>query len=411
MRITRSKIRFCTFTLLLLCITFIGFAWIFPYTATIFCTDNNHALYDPKSYSELWDTALTDDQKIHNKEYWSKHFHSRISSEINYTVGNISEMLQPYLSEVEKMRTKLVIKTTSNNSKIQSKFHMVAANHEGYFTKLEQFRNVHTVKLITSLTSLRTHIRNAFYNGTSNDCDLFLRKSQPRNVLYSARKCEINPKNTFGGQTVELDDLRPGLPKDHPNSDSKLLLTHLHVIEGAVVSTCGDVYTNGLRILPIRCQLGKVAQQEIDLTKDVRHYFREVFTVSTIWGSGFYHWFIESLPRAAPYIEFLKKHPNIRIHVTEVTAFVKDTLHRLGLGQNELITGNVHADLIYMPAGITCGTPSWFPTQLQSMLFRQTMTWASEPRRSILLIKRSTRRYFYCHDYILNMLNKVSLVQ
>ena len=102
--------------------------------------------------------------------------------------------------------------------------------------------------------------------------------------------------------------------------------------------------------------------------------------------------------------------PNIKIHVTEVNGFVQETLNKLGLGQNELITGNVYADLMYMPAGVTCGTPSWFPTQLQSLLFRQTMTWSPEPRRSIILIKRTTRRYFYCHDYILNMLNKVSIV-
>ena len=60
-----------------------------------------------------------------------------------------------------------------------------------------------------------------------------------------------------------------------------------------------------------------------------------------------------------------------------------------------------------MPLASTCGRSIAFNGQLLSLQFRQSMKTPPEPRKSIVVIKRSAERFFTKHQQIFQMLEKV----
>ena len=139
-------------------------------------------------------------------------------------------------------------------------------------------------------------------------------------------------------------------------------------------------------------------------------WFRfQVFTISLFWGTGFYHGVVEDISRVAPYSVFLANNPGIKIHVSGTNSFTKGILKDLGVSADRLVTGVVEARVVYQPMGSPCGFGTFSPLQVLSMLTRRSVV-SSAPRDIILLIKRSTRRWFNKHGGILNMLiNKAGL--
>jgi hypothetical protein len=127
--------------------------------------------------------------------------------------------------------------------------------------------------------------------------------------------------------------------------------------------------------------------------------------MSTGVNEEFYHSTFDGVPRLAPYVQFLNDNPDIRINCRS-----KNPLFRL-LGINDwktrvLTDQNFGARVVYSPAGGPCGRVALLPTHLMSYYAKQHLHNQPSLRNTIVLIKRSTKRWFNNHDTIAHMLRK-----
>ena len=127
--------------------------------------------------------------------------------------------------------------------------------------------------------------------------------------------------------------------------------------------------------------------------------YEEVFVISQFWGGGFFHNMCEDLPRLAPYIEFLQRHSEIRVHVLSKAVHVAaNVLRLLGIDPSRLVTGVCRAKVVYLPQSSPCGYPSIHTTQLLSHVYRKIIKErfpeAALQRNSIVVIRRSRGRKF-----------------
>jgi len=108
--------------------------------------------------------------------------------------------------------------------------------------------------------------------------------------------------------------------------------------------------------------------------------YKEVFTITQFWGSGFYHGTLDNLPRIVPYLHFLHTHPHIRIH----PASKMKNLNLLDIQSSRLITEPVaYAEILYMPAGGPCG--------------KSPFLTCNRNEDTLVLIRRSHKCWFSNH--------------
>jgi hypothetical protein len=109
-------------------------------------------------------------------------------------------------------------------------------------------------------------------------------------------------------------------------------------------------------------------------------HYDEVFVAAMTSANNYYHRLIEQLPRVAPYVEFLRRNPTIRIHVmlsgpaksnAKVTASRESLTAKLLVAMgipdagDRIVSGLVRATVAYVPRYAEC---LWSrPVELQIM--------------------------------------------
>ena len=84
-----------------------------------------------------------------------------------------------------------------------------------------------------------------------------------------------------------------------------------------------------------------------------------VYVISENQGYGFFHYLIENWTRLFVAFNFLKKHPEIKIHViNKQLSFVQQSFKFLGLETNRLITGDYYSGILLFPEPVGCGSPA-----------------------------------------------------
>ncbi|KAK2149917.1 hypothetical protein LSH36_431g00015 [Paralvinella palmiformis] len=282
------------------------------------------------------------------------------------------------------------------------------AQSPDYFETLENLRDIKTVFYEDSVSSIAHYLRNEYYDYMSNDCRLLEKNSKSGNFL--GRKtygsgCRESFKETWCGHTLADVALDVGLPvlEGIPfKRDGQRIVTFIHIIQDAVSFRDGDVYFGRVKIIPQRCKRNLAKSCPKPLTGIPR--YKAVFTITQYWGNGFYHSTLEDLPRISPYLGFLRQNRHIRIHVPAKMIYFS----LLGIDNSRLITEPViHADILYMPAGGPCGNSPVFTTQVLAGVLTGAIDEShsdSTEADTIVLIKRSKRRWFADHDGILRML-------
>lgn len=99
-------------------------------------------------------------------------------------------------------------------------------------------------------------------------------------------------------------------------------------------------------------------------------HFEEVFVISQYWGEGYYHVMMEDLPRLAPFLSFLRRNPQIKLHMVEPRGNTLEFLKILGIDSSRLVQGYVSADMIYLPKSTECARMNIFEGQLLSHEYR-----------------------------------------
>ena len=162
-----------------------------------------------------------------------------------------------------------------------------------------------------------------------------------------------------------------------------------------MVTTLGDVYTNNrLWLYPFSCGFEpKLNTLNSCSLPEVR--VSEIFVI-TQRPSSFnnYHFQIELVPRLAPFLTFLRKHPQVWVHTRRESLFIMPFIMRVFKLSNPLIYGDVQADMIYIPHGGGCLNSHLASIQMTSTVFHSYIVNKVEfehTKPTVILIKRSKR--------------------
>ena len=75
--------------------------------------------------------------------------------------------------------------------------------------------------------------------------------------------------------------------------------------------------------------------------------------------------------------------------------------------KNEFVTGHLKAKVLYMPAGVLCGHATTFSSHILNLRFRSIIEVAPANRTSLVVIQRSSKRWFNHHQEIWQMLESL----
>ncbi len=179
-----------------------------------------------------------------------------------------------------------------------------------------------------------------------------------------------------------------GLDWDQP------YMSFIHILLGATVTSVGDVFVHDVKIVAPTCSK--------DLGSKPPHVSRhpiynEVFVISQYWGDGHYHNMMEDLPRLTPFLHFLRKNPNVSIHVMTQSKMMMVLFRALGLDPKRMVSGNIAGHLVYLPRSTACGHLLISEGQLLSREYRiyiQNSLTGDKLWNSVVFIKRIRNRYF-----------------
>jgi len=278
-----------------------------------------------------------------------------------------------------------------------------------FFTEVrEHIPHSETVLFTSSINVRDDFVKRKTYSPASNNCHL-LETSYLKNSVF---------KNDCTSH-VDIPPFKLPLYKNNDRypviEERRVIWTHLHVLSHATVNNDGDVICERTKIVPNRCW----AQNRSTTTcfkVNSESKYDELFTISQFWGSNFFHGTLENLPRLALYLSYLRANPQIKIHVAAIHPF----LSYLGLDEDRFVFGTVHARILYMPSGGSCGGASsirlqYLSDQLRNYIPHQPSGYSIDKlhhspnknkRDSIIVIQRTTKRWFRYHDEIIKMIHK-----
>ena len=178
---------------------------------------------------------------------------------------------------------------------------------------------------------------------------------------------------------------------------------YIHAFYDGVVNPNGYVYTGSLTIRDVVCQRNREGANELPKSYKKSPLVNEVFVITQFWSKGFFHKNAETIPRIAPYLQFLKENTDIKIHVIEIysdpitnaTKSTAKSLELLGIHHSRLVKDVVRAKIVYWPQVTNCGYPSTYLSQLLSYRYRQSLERTAtdhQVRNSMVMIKRTLSR-------------------
>ena len=235
------------------------------------------------------------------------------------------------------------------------------------------------------------------------------------------RQCSSLPNGTGGAISLQPVYLhgKPINPRDYWPSDGNSYpayfyttppphVFHVHILTDAVVTGLGDVITGDLKLLPYACSHDEDPRPPRGHENTT--LYDEVFIITQFWGAEYFHRMVEGYPRIAPYIEFLKSHPSIKIHASAVGGHTAKAMEILGLDPSRLITEISRAKIVYLPQSTPCGFAKAQATQLLARYYREYIQreFTDIEQKSVVLIQRSGERRLLAHRQVLRDLKNLS---
>ena len=340
------------------------------------------------------------------KNGYNPNFQTRNNSDLLFRLSGIRKFMEPFVKEAIKaaneLRNQNLKWVVPNETPV-----VVNGYEEGYFQKLTH-PQIKTIIVNVKKEEIFKYLFNQVFDYTGSNCSQMesplMHPLTKNSEFHYGAKCV--PFNVSLSPVPFHDNaFRLGMPANYTvQQNGQVALTFLHVIRNAIATRDGDVHVANLKIVPQRCLQSLKPTKPRNVPKDSKE---EVFTVSQFYGGAYYHDITENLSRLSPWLDFLKKNKHIQIHTASKSSFLQKIFNSLGLDPSRMITGTVRAKILYMPPASTCGRSIAFNGQLLSLQFRQAMQTPPQPRKSIVVIKRSAKRWFKNHDQICQMIRKV----
>ena len=148
------------------------------------------------------------------------------------------------------------------------------------------------------------------------------------------------------------------------------------------------------------CHSGPPPDMTCDATMPSR---KTVVVITHYWGQGYFHFFVESLPRLA---QFANEHPDLKhaveIHIPE-NGGAKHAAEMVALlGFPNTVSGSIRADRVFIPPPTPCGGHVHGPhmPRLRTMLLHALGDPAPVANK-LVLVKRAGRRSISNHELLL----------
>ena len=282
----------------------------------------------------------------------------------------------------------------------------MSGRHDKFLATLNSLPNtLAEIRVETRWRHLETYMNVAIHSSTLNLCDYM-------EVMYkvsSGMTCSSNPENGWIARALRKDHLASTLPGEFVHQKDGITLTYIHVLKHAYVSKEGDVFVGRLKISKNNCHKRIIKTYPDQYTQEQTMVYDEVFTIANIYGGTYYHFMVEHLSRIAPFVTFLADNQSIKIHLsTYIRQYIRNFISHFNITRSRIITGSIRARVLYRPQSGPCTQPVLFNTRLQSMIHRSTISEPPEPRKSIILMKRSRGRWFNNHAQIKKKLQELA---
>jgi hypothetical protein len=181
---------------------------------------------------------------------------------------------------------------------------------------------------------------------------------------------------------------------------SKRFAFFVHVVRCTGVTHYGDLITKSIIIRANGCENRTDSYISPRAPK-----FNEVFVASQVLSRKFYfHRMIESYPKLAVCLQFLRANPQVKIHLSTRNNQTDDILKALGLNPSRIITGPCFANVVYWPRPPGCYEPVLPDIQVISEEFRKHIKTSSVATawNSVVLVQRGPNVYrrFERHDEV-----------
>ena len=308
-----------------------------------------------------------------------------------------------YIADLEHIRRNL-LQTNLTTNILHRNVSVLNAHNQTHFIDVLSQRRINGVQSIWFSESddvLAPYMAKNYYPFTMSDCNVYKR------VRGDRGKCYTNPHDVQTpipfSKALHMDVIVRRFSINR-YIQSRHNFTYILVVAGAIVTPSGDVVIDNWKLIPWSCHPDESFHYFQPTSRPGR--YREVFVLGQYKGTTFFHFTIENLTRIAAYLSFLLRHPTIKIHVRKKTGFTRHFLAALGIASSRFVSEYSQADIVYMPAGSPCGQTTLFNAQLLSMQLRAGMSDPAPPRDTIVLIRRSKKRWFDHHDDIFAMIRK-----
>ncbi|ELU12158.1 hypothetical protein CAPTEDRAFT_224997 [Capitella teleta] len=344
-------------------------------------------------------SASASDRSV--KTFKPKKVNDQARKRLDAQMKHILSYLDLYTKEIENTGRRL---SQEEALDISTTTVYINGSAEGHFEKLKNFPSVSTVFFNKNFEEMKRYMIREYFDYTSNDCNLVEGKSVYGQglgkELYNAT-CLEDLNSHLNSRPLQLQHLRLGLPQKFSHVPGHETWTYLNVIQNAVVMNTGDIMSRNLTLIPLRCKDKVRSRIPANLNAIKEH--DAVLSVHQYWATGFYHSSLEGMPRLAPYVQFLNDNPHVKIHFQSNNP-LQNVLGIRNFKERRLTEQNIHAKILYSPAGGQCGRSPLFTTQLLSMYARKHLD--NSFRNKVVLIKRSHKRFFSRHSEIESMLRQ-----
>ena len=305
-------------------------------------------------------------------------------------VGKAAYGVRKHINQVDRACDSTKYKTINR---------VVSPRDGNYFQKIsEHIPEAHTVWYTLDGGSDSRFVRRSVFLPVSNNCTKLETRALGRHINQTGCVEKIDNRKPVELSWNTLLEQNDHSYKLGPEKGDDLFRAFMHVIPNAVVLNDGDVLYRDTKIIIERCVMRKF---QVECTPAHPEY-DHVFTISQVWGHSFFHGAVEGLNRLSLYLKYLLDHPYIKLHVNGYHPY----LQVLGLKPERIIRGTVRASVLYMPMGTPCFTLPFIEGQLLAVQLKETLMGSNETRDTVVLIKRSAKRWFEHHDAIYVTLEK-----
>ena len=237
-------------------------------------------------------------------------------------------------------------------------------------------------------------------------CD-YVRRNTKGSLLFSLHKCNEDLTKAVDAQCLEPIDFYSKLLIIHVRKSNSIYPEHyfhhfpeyiffIHAFYDGIVNPYGYIFTGSSTLMDVVCKRRRVSLRDPPEGVDEAPLVPELFVITQYFGQAHYHKNAETIPRIAPYLQFLKANDQIQIHVMEtgVNSSTARTLAMMGIHHSRLVKGLVRAKLVYLPQASNCGFPPAHLLQLTSHVYREYLdkTYGPTEHNSIVMIHRNFNR-------------------